>query len=500
MNNFTTVSVNFTQTLSTNVELQQQSLSDLDKLLERNLVYFENTLLVLYVIIFLIGLTGNSIVLFVLTSSLCLSRDAQSLAGNNSKLVRTQNNLNTVDNLDAIYINFSTNRRRFFKEKLSVTNFYVLNLAISDFIYLFLIPFLLLTMISGQWLFGLLFCKLYFSLVYTCQCSSIFILIILTIDRFLSVKYPHKVASFRTHEKARLIIAINWILSILFSLPITLFTKIQNSTCSIIWPETWNFSIKNGLTEFLDNFLLPLHAFTAYTFLLNYLIPVSIIIILYSDILIRLNKKTRLNMSKQKKKSHRKIAIMVLMIIVCYIISWTPYWSIQVFNYFYQQILKRNNSYILIISSHFAQVVAYLSSTLNPFIYSYMSEVFQKELKIVLNNFCGCCFASSTDHAQKRQTIKAKRDPEVEQADDKQFERQENDLSNNNALDLNRIVDCETRAKEELKNMNDTVENESPINSLKSTFNKNKLVYKASTSKIAFEFKIHSIDLKNLFK
>jgi hypothetical protein len=129
-----------------------------------------------------------------------------------------------------------------------------------------------------------------------------------------------------------------------------------------------------------------------------------------------------------------------------------------------------------------------------------MSEVFQKELKIVLNNFCGCCFASSTDHAQKRQTIKAKRDPEVEQADDKQFERQENDLSNNNALDLNRIVDCETRAKEELKNMNDTVENESPINSLKSTFNKNKLVYKASTSKIAFEFKIHSIDLKNLFK
>lgn len=191
-----------------------------------------------------------------------------------------------------------------------MTNFYLLNLAISDFLYSLFIPVLLITMTKGKWLFGSLFCKLYFSLVYLCQCSSVFILVVLSVDRYLSVKYPHKVSAFRTDEVARCVMLVSWFLSLVFITPVFLYTTIRtdesdgsNSTsraCLIYWPESWGFANRTFLTDVVNSYLSPLHAFSIYTFLLNYLIPVSIIVALYARILNRLNKRTQINMNKSK--------------------------------------------------------------------------------------------------------------------------------------------------------------------------------------------------------
>lgn len=186
-----------------------------------------------------------------------------------------------------------------------MTNFYLLNLAISDFFYSLFIPVLLITMWKDKWLFGSLFCKLYFSLVYLCQCSSVFILVVLSIDRYLSVKYPHKVSAFRTDELARGVMLVSWFLSLVFITPVFLYTEIktygESDSCLICWPESWNFSQRTFLTEIIDGYLSPLHAFSIYTFLLNYLIPVSIIVALYAQILNRLNRRTQIN-NKNKVK------------------------------------------------------------------------------------------------------------------------------------------------------------------------------------------------------
>ena len=51
---------------------------------------------------------------------------------------------------------------RFIKEKISVTNFYLLNLAITDFSYLLSIPFLLATLKFKSWIFGALAWYIFF--------------------------------------------------------------------------------------------------------------------------------------------------------------------------------------------------------------------------------------------------------------------------------------------------------------------------------------------------
>jgi hypothetical protein len=55
---------------------------------------------------------------------------------------------------------------RFIKEKISVTNFYLLNLAITDFSYLLSIPFLLATIKFKSWIFGALAWYIFFTFFY----------------------------------------------------------------------------------------------------------------------------------------------------------------------------------------------------------------------------------------------------------------------------------------------------------------------------------------------
>ena len=291
-------------------------------------------------------------------------------------------------------IRFRSFVRRLRKEKLSVTNFYLINLAFSDFFYTMSIPILMCTIYFKRWIFGFYFCKTYLTCFYLFQCSSAFILIVLSVDRFLSVKYPLSVSTFRHPSLARFIIVFMWLCSLLFITPVLLYTSLSNGpTCTIDWPHSWNISfLSPNQSSFFDNYLSPLHAFCIYTFLLNYFIPVGIITLLYSQILRRLHRKNMSNIKKSKAKG--RITRMVLAIIVCYVICWTPYWTTQIFIYIHHLIGSESAIDNLLLITHFSQIIAYFSSALNPFIYSYMSEAFKANLESAVTTCCICCCAS----------------------------------------------------------------------------------------------------------
>jgi hypothetical protein len=398
-----------------------------------NIQYFNYTLFTIYFSIFLLGIIGNSIVIYVLVSSICVDRSYYSrknqqhtqisqngISRVNSFRGPTHNNISKKNSLNNNGLSFpgqsSSFFRRVLKEKLSVTNLYLLNLALGDFMYIVFIPVLVCTIFYERWIFGSAFCKIYFSLAYLCQSSNVFILVVLSVDRFISVKYPHKVSKFRSDRLARIIISISWMLSFLVILPVIIYADSHSmpdsnnglsniSSCTLQWPENWNFSSNNTINDFINGYFAPLHAFNAYTLIFNFLIPVIIICILYIKILGKLhanNSNTTIKKSKQKKKSHKKITKMVLAIIICYIVFWTPYWLAQVYYYVHSQILKLEYSPLLSILSNFAQVLCYMSSMLNPFIYSYMSEAFKNDLRLACSN-CYCCvkFFSNSKRTNK---------------------------------------------------------------------------------------------------
>jgi hypothetical protein len=254
-------------------------------------------LYILYSLIFILGICGNTIVIYVLISSICVDRRYQFIQNNQtvahliataipnrqaqfkpaSPLVTsTRKSLINGDDLEASVIidngdasmisppavariktpqqaphrdrqnSLRTRSASIFKkivrEKLTVTNLYLLNLALCDFLYVLSIPILLCTIYFNRWMFNRAVCKIYFTQIYLCQCSIVFILVVLSIDRYLSVKYPHKVTHFRNDKIARVTICASWLLSFFVISPITIFTELQYSedptfvaTCVIHW-------------------------------------------------------------------------------------------------------------------------------------------------------------------------------------------------------------------------------------------------------------------------
>lgn len=96
---------------------------------------------ILYGIVFLVGLFGNSLVIYVVMR---------------------------------------------FSKMQTVTNMYILNLAIADEMFLIGLVFLITTFIYKYWMFGRLLCKIYMTITSINQFTSSLLLTVMSADRYIA--------------------------------------------------------------------------------------------------------------------------------------------------------------------------------------------------------------------------------------------------------------------------------------------------------------------------
>lgn len=89
----------------------------------------------------------------------------------------------------------------------TVTNTYLLNIAIADFLLLLSIPFLIITILANGWIFGNILCKMYYNFIHINQYVGSLLLAALSFDRYLAVCHPVRAIQFRTRTNCALIIA-----------------------------------------------------------------------------------------------------------------------------------------------------------------------------------------------------------------------------------------------------------------------------------------------------
>lgn len=112
-----------------------------------------------------------------------------------------------------------------FSKMQTVTNRYILNLAIADECFLIGIPFLLTTMYLNEWVFGPFLCKLYMISTSITQFTSSIFLLIMSADRFIAVCHPISSPRFRTPLVSKIVSLIAWGMSALIMLPVMFFGK-----------------------------------------------------------------------------------------------------------------------------------------------------------------------------------------------------------------------------------------------------------------------------------
>ncbi|KAM9779715.1 somatostatin receptor type 5-like [Neosynchiropus ocellatus] len=249
----------------------------------------------------------------------------------------------------------------------TVTNIFILNLALADELYILGIPFLGTNSSLSYWPYGNFFCKVCMTADAMSQFTSTFCLTAMSIDRYLAVVHPIRSANWRKPQVVKVFSAMIWIVSFLVVLPVSMYSHVQEelNTCNLSWPppeNTWAI------------------AFILYTSILGFFAPLIVISICYLLIVVRVRSAgVRAGITK-RRKSERKVTRMVVIIVLVFILCWLPFYVTNIVNLFY--IIPENNATAAV---YFTLVIlTYVNSCANPILYGMLTDKVRLRLETVL--------------------------------------------------------------------------------------------------------------------
>ncbi|NXM25936.1 CCR8 protein, partial [Oxyruncus cristatus] len=250
-----------------------------------------------------------------------------------------------------------------FKKIKTMTDAYLLNLAISDLLFVFSLPFLVQYSIMSQWTFGNVMCKIISSAYFIGFYSSVFFITIMSIDRYLAIVQSVHALKIRTAAHGVITSLVLWVIAILASMPNLIFYQEVNDDNQIKCIPHYPGG-NNGWKTF-SNFEVNI---------LGWLIPVGVLIFCYHSILKNLQKCHTQNKYKAIK--------LVFIVVIVFFLFWTPI-NIVLF------LDSLRNMYIiddcwtsqrLDLAVELAEALSFAHCCLNPVIYVFVGEKFKKHL------------------------------------------------------------------------------------------------------------------------
>ena len=264
--------------MATNVSNLDEEYNSLNQTYDQSPPTTHSTIIIailatLYTLIFIIGITGNSLVVYVV----CAKKNMQ-----------------------------------------SVTNLFIMNLALSDILMdLLAVPFTPISFFQEEWKLGKYLCHLVnYSLGVSVYVSTLTSLAI-AIDRYFVIVHP-----FKPRMKLGvciLLIIVVWIVSLSISLPLVIYMELvnvnENGVEVIKCRESWPIPMSKRFYDLAS-------------LVLQYLMPFTLITYSYAKVWYILSKRTRPGKTKEKeeielkrkKRTNRMLVAMVLIFAVC----WMP--------------------------------------------------------------------------------------------------------------------------------------------------------------------------------
>ncbi|XP_067274811.1 chemerin-like receptor 1 [Pseudorasbora parva] len=243
-----------------------------------------------------------------------------------------------------------------FGMKKSVNSTWYLSLALSDFIFCACLPFNIAYSVTSDWIFGLFMCKFTSFVMFLNMFSSIFLLVIISMDRCIAITFPVWAKNHRNIEKASVLIVLAWVISAALSVPSIVFRDVQNYL---------------GTNRCMNNYKSSQYShkiIATSRFVFGFVMPFIFIIFCYTVIILRLR-------ATQKAKSSKPYKIMTALILT-FFLCWLPYHTFVLIEQ-----SETFNSKVISIGLTIGTTVAAANSFLNPVLYVFMGNDFRKKFR-----------------------------------------------------------------------------------------------------------------------
>ncbi|XP_037606785.1 gonadotropin-releasing hormone II receptor-like [Sebastes umbrosus] len=256
----------------------------------------------------------------------------------------------------------------------------IINLTVADLLVTFIVmPVDAAWNITVQWLAGDLACRFLMFLKLQAMYSCAFVTVVISLDRQSAILNPLAISMARRRNRVMLMVA--WTMSALFSIPqMFIFHNV-----TITYPANFTQCTTRGsfVTHWQET------AYNMFTFSCLFLLPLVIMIICYTRIFIQISKRmTKRGLSSDEPhlrcstnnipKARMRTLKMSIVIVICFIVCWTPYYLLGLWYWFFPDDLEGKVSHSL---THILFIFGLFNACLDPIIYGLFAIRFRKGLR-----------------------------------------------------------------------------------------------------------------------
>ncbi|KAG9465154.1 hypothetical protein GDO78_018804 [Eleutherodactylus coqui] len=236
-------------------------------------------------------------------------------------------------------------------KNISATVLLIGNLALADFLILLSVPICIYTLAVNKWIFGVGFCKVLVYFIYSNLYASVFLITLLSIERFLAVFRPFYLQRWtkqRVFKKSPIFI---WIAAVVFGIhSLPFYNPNQSRDPFQCIPHEYTNDTQKVIFLLLETFI-------------GFLIPFGIIIICYTYLWRKLRKMKFVGKCKSDK--------IIILVVVTFVVCMTPWEIFKIMDIISIFLDSCSLKAIVNIGDFICVALIFINSSMNPVLYFY---------------------------------------------------------------------------------------------------------------------------------
>ncbi|XP_017561660.1 leukotriene B4 receptor 1 [Pygocentrus nattereri] len=259
----------------------------------------------------------------------------------------------TPGNLLVVYIIMKHVKQR------SHTVLLILHLAIADLLVLVTLPIWIYSL-AWSWVFGQATCKAMVYVVHTCMYASVFLITIMSMERFLAVKFPFKMLQWKTSSIIYWTLGCAWAMALVLGIPAFLARRIEENADGTQHCHFTEFS-----SMAVEVFCLCLET------MVGFAIPFFILAICYCQVASQL--------CHIQSRTKQKSAFLIGSVVTAFALCWLPHHILNIISI--THLLTDHSDGLPDAVEFISGALAFISSSVNPILYAFAARNLQGGLK-----------------------------------------------------------------------------------------------------------------------